>query len=136
MSHRYVAFVHKDPDSSYGVSFPDFPGCIAAEDALDDALRSAVDALAFHVRGMEADGDPIPEPRTADAILADPDLADWREGAALAYVPLVRDLGSTTRINVSLDFGLLKAIDDEAKQRGQTRSAFIASAVRKELIDS
>ena len=133
MSNRYVAFVHKDPDSSYGVSFPDFPGCIAAEDTLDEALRSAVDALAFHVSGMEADGQPVPAPRTADEITADPDLADWREGALLAYVPLIRDLGSTTRITVSLDFGLPQAIDDEARQRGQTRSAFIASAVRKEL---
>lgn len=136
MSHRYIAFVHKDPDSIYGVSFPDFPGCVAAENTLDGALRSATDALAFHVRGMEADGDSVPEPRTADEILSDSDLAEWREGATLAYVPLVRDLGSTTRINVSLDFGLLKAIDDEARQRGQTRSAFIASAVRRELIES
>jgi len=51
----------------------------------------------------------------------------------LTAIPLVRDLGSTTRINVSLDLGLLKAIDAEARERGQTRSAFIASAVRKEL---
>lgn len=136
MNYRYLAFVHKEPDSSYGVSFPDFPGCIAAEDTLEHALRSAVDALAFHIRGLESDGDPIPQPRTADEIMSDPDLADWREGAALAYVPLVRDLGSTTRINVSLDYGLLKAIDDEARQRGQTRSAFIASAVRKELMNA
>lgn len=134
MNHRYVAFVHKDADSSYGVSFPDFPGCIAAEDTLEAALGSAADALAFHVRGMEADGDPIPSPRTADEIEADDDLAEWRQGAALAYVPLLRDLGSTTRINVSLDYGLLNAIDAEARQRKQTRSAFIASAVRKELM--
>jgi predicted RNase H-like HicB family nuclease len=133
---RYVAFIHKDPDSCFGISFPDFPGCISAGDTADQAVTNGVEALSGHVRWMEADGDPIPEPRSADEILADPELADWREGAAIAYVPLVRDLGSTTRINVSLDFGLLKAIDDEAKQRGQTRSAFIASAVRKELMDS
>ena len=51
-------------------------------------------------------------------------------------VPLVRDRGSTTRINVSLDLGLLEAIDGLAKQRSQTRSAFIASAARRELLDS
>jgi metal-responsive CopG/Arc/MetJ family transcriptional regulator len=36
---------------------------------------------------------------------------------------------------VSLDLGLLKAIDDEARSRGQTRSAFLASAARRELVE-
>lgn len=130
---RYVAFIHKDPDSTFGVSFPDFPGCISAGDSLEEAIANGVEALAGHVAWMESDGDPIPAPRTADEVTADPDLADWREGATLVYLPLVRDLGSTTRINVSLDLGLLNAIDAEARQRKQTRSAFIASAVRKEL---
>jgi hypothetical protein len=29
----YVGLLHKDADSDYGVSFPDFPGCITAGDA-------------------------------------------------------------------------------------------------------
>jgi len=24
----YIAIIHKEPGSDYGVSFPDFPGCI------------------------------------------------------------------------------------------------------------
>ena len=130
---RYTAFIHKDPDSDFGVSFPDVPGCIAVADTVEKALDSAAEALAFHIEGMEQDGDPIPQPRPLDQILNDPDLVEDREGAVLASVPLVRDLGSTTRINVSLDLGLLQAIDSEAKHRKQTRSAFIASAVKKEL---
>lgn len=130
---RYVAFIHKDPDTGYGVSFPDLPGCIAVGDTAAKALDSAAEALAFHIKGMEEDGDAIPEPRELDDILADPALEEDRVGAMFASVPLVRDLGSTTRINVSLDLGLLGAIDSEAKRRKQTRSAFIASAVRKEL---
>lgn len=132
---RYVAFIHKDPDSIYGVSFPDVPGCISAGDTLDEVTRNAVEALSGHVRWLESDGDPVPSPRSVDEIMADPDLAEDRAGAIIAAIPLVRDLGSTTRINVSLDLGLLEAIDSEARQRGQTRSAFIASAVRKELTD-
>lgn len=130
---RYVAFIHKDPDSCFGVSFPDVPGCISAGDTLDEALRNAVEALGSHIRWMESDGDEVPSPRPLEAIVADPEFAEDRKGATFAYVPLVRDLGSTTRINVSLDLGLLQAIDAEARQRGQTRSAFIASAVRSEL---
>jgi predicted RNase H-like HicB family nuclease len=132
---RYTALIHKDPDTDYGVSFPDVPGCIAVGDTIDNAMRSAVEALAFHIRGIEADGDPIPVPRRPEEIVDDPEFAEDLEGAIVASVPLVRDLGSTTRINVSLDLGLLHAMDSEARSRGQTRSAFIASAVRKELTE-
>jgi predicted RNase H-like HicB family nuclease len=132
---RYVALIHKEPDTAFGVQFPDVPGCFSAGDSLEEASRNAVEALGGHVRWLEADGEPVPLPRTLDAIVADPDLAEEREGAVFVSIPLVRDLGSTTRINVSLDFGLLQAIDDEARTRGQTRSAFIASAIRRELAD-
>jgi hypothetical protein len=27
---EYIAYLHKDRKSDYGVSFPDFPGCITA----------------------------------------------------------------------------------------------------------
>lgn len=130
---HFVALIHKDPDSAYGVSFPDLPGCYSAGDTLDEATRNAVEGLGSFVRWMEADGDQIPAPRAPDEIMADPKLTEDLEGATLVLIPLVRDLGSTTRINVSLDLGLLEAIDAEARQRKQTRSAFIASAVRKEL---
>ena len=131
---RFTAFIHKDPDTDFGVSFPDVPGCIAVGETMEKALESAAEALAFHIEGMEKDGDPLPAPRALDEIMNAPELAEDREGAVLASVPLVRDLGSTTRINVSLDLGLLQAMDSAARQRKQTRSAFIASAVRKELI--
>ena len=133
---RFIALVHKDPDSCYGVSFPDVPGCTSAGDTLDEALSNAVDALSGHIRLMEADGEATPIPRTLEAINADPDLVEDMKGAIISAVPLVRDRGSTTRINVSLDLGLLEAIDGLAKQRSQTRSAFLASAARRELLDS
>ena len=132
---RYLAFVHKEPDSIYGVSFPDFPGCISAGETLDMALANASEALQGHVQMMEADGETVPLPRSIDAIQADCSLVEEREGAVLSAVHLIRDLGSTTRINLSLDLGLLKAIDEEAKARKQTRSAFLASAARRELVE-
>jgi predicted RNase H-like HicB family nuclease len=33
----YVALIHKDADSDYGVSFPDPPGVITAGSTLDEA---------------------------------------------------------------------------------------------------
>jgi predicted RNase H-like HicB family nuclease len=132
---RYIAFVHKEPDSVYGVSFPDFPGCISMGETLDEALANASQALQGHVQMIEADGETVPLPRSLDAIQTDVSLAEEREGAILSAVHLIRDLGSTTRINVSVDLGLLKAIDEEARSRKQTRSAFLASAARRELVE-
>ena len=133
---HYVAFVHTDDTPGFGVSFPDFPGCVTQGDTLDDALRLARKALAFHVEGMAEDGQPIPEPRSVQQVESDPGLADWRESATLAYVPLIADLGSPKRVNISIDPGLLHAIDDTAKARGMNRSAFLASAARKEIAGS
>ncbi len=131
---RYIAFVHKDPDSAYGVSFPDLPGCFSAGKTMDDAVRNAVEALVGHVRMLEQEGDPVPAPRDFDAIMADPSLAEDRAGAMTTIVPLIRDRGSATRVNVSFDLGLLEAIDAAAQERHQTRSAFLASAARREIV--
>ncbi|MCY3621227.1 MAG: type II toxin-antitoxin system HicB family antitoxin [Gammaproteobacteria bacterium] len=129
---RYVSFIHRD-DAGYGVSFPDFPGCVSVGDTLDDAVRNGCEALAFHVEGLSADGAPVPTPRLIDAIKADPELADWRRDADIVLIPLLLDRGSSRRVNISLDRGLLEAIDDEAKQRRVTRSAFLATAARREI---
>ena len=37
----YPAFVDKDEDSDFGVSFPDFPGCVSAGESIEDALIGA-----------------------------------------------------------------------------------------------
>jgi metal-responsive CopG/Arc/MetJ family transcriptional regulator len=48
-------------------------------------------------------------------------------------VPLVLDAGRPVKANLSLDAGLLNAIDEAAKCRGLTRSAFLASAAREKI---
>ena len=133
---RYVALIHKDKNSSYGLSFPDFPGCISAGSSIDEALSDAIEALALHVGGLAADGDPIPEARSVEAIRKDKILSEVLADATFAYVPLIQDRGSARRINVSLDPGLIEAIDEVAKDRGMTRSAFLSTAARRELAES
>ncbi len=128
---RYVAFIHRD--RNYGVSFPDFPGCVSVGDSISEAVRPGSEALALHVEGMLRDGETIPPPRSIDDIHADPSLADWRRGADLAWIPLLLDRGSSRRVNISLDRGLLEAIDEEAKRRRMTRSAFLAPAACREI---
>ncbi|MCY3810656.1 MAG: type II toxin-antitoxin system HicB family antitoxin [Gammaproteobacteria bacterium] len=129
---RYLSFIHRD-EAGYGLSFPDFPGCVSVGDTVDEAVRQGSKALAFHVEGLAEDGQEIPTPRSIDAIKADPELEPWRRGADLVLIPLLLDRGSTRRVNISLDRGLLEAIDDEARQRRMTRSAFLATAARHEI---
>ncbi len=66
--NTYIALIHKDPDSDYGASFPDLPGCVAVATSLDEVLAEAKEALAFHIEGMVQDGEKVPLPAPADAI--------------------------------------------------------------------
>ena len=76
---QYIALIHKDADSDFGVSFPDLPGCVTAGVDLDNARGMAEEALGLHLEGMERDGDPIPEPSSLEAIMA----KDNRTGVAI-----------------------------------------------------
>ncbi len=44
---HYIALIHKDADSYYGVSFPDWPGVVTAGDTIDEAMQQAVEVLSF-----------------------------------------------------------------------------------------
>jgi predicted RNase H-like HicB family nuclease len=73
---HYIALIHKDAESDYGVSFPDLPGCVSAGSTLDEARAMAVEALALHVRGLAEDGQPIPEPSTLEEVMANVENQD------------------------------------------------------------
>jgi len=82
----YIALVHKNEGTSYGVSFPDVPGCIAAGDTFEEAVANAAEALSFHFAGMRADGDVVPAPRSFEDLKHDPDFV---EDSAAAIVTMV-----------------------------------------------
>ncbi len=63
---EYIAYLHKDRKSNFGVSFPDFPGCVTAGKTLEEARRMAAEVLAMHIAGMAEDREAIPEPSTID----------------------------------------------------------------------
>ncbi|MGE0701269.1 MAG: type II toxin-antitoxin system HicB family antitoxin [Hyphomicrobiaceae bacterium] len=72
----YFAVIHKDPDSDYGVSFPDLPGCISAGTTLDDASTMAAEALSLHIEGLIADGETLPTPSPLDVIAGSKEAGD------------------------------------------------------------
>ena len=130
---RYVALVDGKP-GAYGVVVPDLPGCTSGGTTIDDALRNAIEAVTLWVEDARADGEKIPPPRTAEKLRSDPEVAAALvDGGVLAYVPLVLDAARPVKANLSLDAGLLNAIDEAAERRGLTRSAFLASAAREKI---
>ena len=72
---EYIGYPHKDRKSDYGVSFPDFPGCVTAGKTLDEARRLAAEALGLHIEGMMEDREAIPESSTLDALAEDPAMS-------------------------------------------------------------
>lgn len=127
---HYIGIIHKDADSDFGISFPDFPGCISAGTSLDEARSEGESALAFHVRGMIEDGEAIPEPSSLEAVMAD---ADHKDGVAV-LVPLHAP-ARTVRINVTMPEETLREIDQFAEARGLTRSGFLQVAAKKAMSD-
>ncbi len=123
----YIAIIHKEAKSNYGVSFPDFPGCITAGETLDLAKDRAAEALAFHIEGMIKDGEPLAEPSGLDKIMADPGFADGV--AFLVTAPAKRE--KAVRVQLSLQPSVLAQIDASAAAAHTSRSAFIADAALK-----
>jgi predicted RNase H-like HicB family nuclease len=117
----YIAYLHKDRNSDFGVSFPDFPGCITAGKTLDQAHRMAAEALAFHIAGMVEDGDTIPAPSTLDALADDP----ARKDAVAFLVHVDPQTDRTVRINITARERQLEKINQLANSAGMTRSAYM-----------
>ncbi len=124
---EYIAYLHKDKNSDYGVSFPDFPGCISAGSTLEEARRMAVQALAFHVAGMREDGEAIPKPSTLDDLRADPAMK-----GAVAFLAELREPERTVRINITARESQIAEIARRARVQGLTRSSYIVQSALKE----
>ena len=130
---RYVVLIDGKP-GAYGIVVPDLPGCTSGAATTDEALKNAAEAIRLWVEDAIADGEKIPKPRSAEQLRKDKDVARaLADGAALAVVPLVMDSGRPAKANLSLDSGLLSAIDEAAAARGLTRSSFLATAAREKI---
>jgi len=126
---HYIALIHKDPDSDYGVSFPDFPGLATAGRTLDEARAMAEEALIFHLEGMIEDGEAVPEPSSLDAVMDDPTALD----GVVTLISLRPAAKRAVRVNVTLPEDVLAEIDRYAESHGLTRSGFLAHAAKRAM---
>jgi predicted RNase H-like HicB family nuclease len=123
MAMEYIAYLHKEPGSDYGVSFPDFPGCITVGRTLDEASRMAAEALNLHIQGMIEDGDPVPDPSKIDDI-----AQDAAKQGAIAFMVRVEPPDATVRVNITARESQLARIDALAEAAGLTRSGYMVRA--------
>ena len=126
MAH-YFALVHKDADSTFGIEFPDLPGCFSAADDFEAILPNALEALDLYLEVHAAA--PVSSLEAIRTRFAD----DLAAGAFLLPVPVMARDTATERVNISLERGVLRAIDDAAALRRLSRSAFIAQAAENEI---
>jgi len=119
----YIGIIHKETASDFGVSFPDFPGCVTAGKTLDEAGRVAQEALSGHIAVMREYGDEIPEPMSLEQAQAH----EFAQDAAAFIVVRVEDPESsrTVRVNITLREADLKRIDAAAQAHRLSRSTYL-----------
>lgn len=133
MKH-YIAIIEGgDEEHAYSARFPDLPAVHSASDeSLEDAIKQAGAAIRFYAEDVED----MPTARPYDEIvkeaLADP---DHDPAAIFAAIPFFVDDERSVRVTLTLPAGIKDAIDATAKARGQTRSAFIASATKQVIMN-
>jgi len=124
----YPVYVHKDPESSYGVTFPDFPGCFSAADELEELPRLAQEAVEVHFEGEDIE---IPRPTAIEELAA----ADQYEGGfwLLIDLDLTKVNTKSVRLNISLPANLVGEIDRYAAEHHMSRSGFLAKAAHQAM---
>ena len=65
---RYLVVVEEGP-TSFGAHVPDLPGCVAAAETRDEALKLIREAIEFHIEGLKKEVQPVPRPSSTGEIV-------------------------------------------------------------------
>ena len=85
---HYIALIHKDDDSCYGVSFPDVPGVTTAGNTIDEAVQKATEVLGFAAEDWsDLEGKEFPAPLTIDELRGNLEFQESATDAVIAAVP-------------------------------------------------
>ena len=66
---RYLVVLEQGP-TSFGVYVPDLPGCVAAAETRDEALRLIREAIELHIEDLRQSGQPVPPPSSTGELIA------------------------------------------------------------------
>lgn len=119
----YPAIIER-AGQAYSVYFPDLPGCTSAGATPQDAALNAEEALAGHLLECARQHDEVADPSDISDLEHDPEVDEVARVLVRAERP-----GKTVRVQITLDEGLVAAIDRVANNR----SGFLAEAARDAL---
>jgi predicted RNase H-like HicB family nuclease len=124
---KYPVIIHKDPDSDYGVTIPDLPGCFSAGETIEETINMAQEAAECHIEGLLIDAEPIPAPSDIESHKHNPDFKDgiW----ALVEVDISKLSLKSRRINITMPERLINTVDQYARRCGSSRSSLLSQAV-------
>lgn len=134
---HYMSVFYPAADGGYAVEFPDFPEALTQGETLEECVVMAADALALTVEEYARARRDLPVPSTVEQVKAlaaremaeSPDVDRDRE-PFFQMVPAPAMDMTPVKISVSFARSVLEGIDAKARQRGMTRSGFLAAAAQ------
>jgi len=66
---QYLVIIERGP-RSYGAYVPDLPGCVAVGESREEVETLIHEAIEFHVEGLRAEGQPVPEPTSTSQLVS------------------------------------------------------------------
>lgn len=122
--------LHKDPDSDYGVTVPDLPGCFSAGRTIEEAVAGAREAIELHIESLLDRGKAV----AVAPIETHQRNAEYAGGIwALVNVDMATLGGKAVRVNITVQERVLRRIDAAAKAAGEGRSEFLVHSASDRL---
>lgn len=119
----YPAIIERAGEG-FSIFFPDLPGCTSYGATVTEAALNAEEALDGHLLVSVQHGDEVADPSALEDIERDPEVDEVARILVRAEKP-----GKAVRLNITMDEGLVAAIDRVAKNR----SGFLSDAARAAL---
>lgn len=122
---KYIAIIHKDENSAYGVTLPDFPGCFSGADTLEEVPAAIQEAVELWAEDEKFDP---PSPATFDDVAT----LEAAQGGMLMLVDVSFDFlnQKTVPVNITMPVFMRDRIDSFAKRNGLNRSQFLQRAAQ------
>ncbi len=128
MHMKYLAIIHKEAGSAYGVTLPDFPEVFSGADNWEDLPANIQEAVELWAEGEEFEP---PVPASFESV-AQSEAA--RDGILmLADIDFSFLENRAVPVNITMPVYLRRRIDKAAKAAGLTRSGFIARAAQEAM---
>lgn len=121
---KYIAILHKEKDSSYGITLPDFEGCFSAADSWEDIPANIQEAIELYAEDEEDF-----EPPVASSFEAVSNMEE-AQGGTLMIVDIDFDFldAKAVPVNITMPVYIRNRIDRAAKKAGMNRSAYLVKA--------